>query len=78
MGRSRDNKRRILQAAAVVFLFIFLLSTVLLIVSLWEDRNSAYFPGGTLGPQSVLEYNGTEYKLKEGIRTLLVLGLDRK
>ena len=77
MGRSRDHKKLYLQAAAVVFLFIFLLSTVLLIVSLWEDRNASYFPEGTFGPQSVMEYNGTEYKLKEGVRTLLVLGLDK-
>ena len=77
MGRSRDHKKRYLQIAAIVFLFIFLLSTVLLIVTLWEDRNASYFPEGTSGPQSVLEYNGTEYKLKEGVRTLLVLGLDK-
>lgn len=74
MGSSRDIKLRI---AAGVFLFIFLLSTVLLIVNLWENRNSAYFPEGTAGPQSVMQYNGTEYELKEGIRTLLVLGLDK-
>lgn len=77
MGRSRDSKKRILQIAAIVFLFVFLLSTVLLIVDLWEDRNASYFPEGTSGPQSVLEYNGIEYKLKEGVRTLLVLGLDK-
>lgn len=74
MGSSRDIKLRI---AAGVFLFIFLLSTVLLIVNLWENRNSSYFPEGTAGPQSVMQYNGTEYELKEGIRTLLVLGLDK-
>jgi LCP family protein required for cell wall assembly len=77
MGRSRDYKKRYLQVAAIIFLFIFLLSTVLLIVNLWENRNSAYFPEDTFGPQSVLTYNGTEYKLKEGVRTLLVLGLDK-
>lgn len=74
MGSSRDIKLRI---AAGVFLFIFLLSTVLLIVNLWENRNSSYFPEGTAGPLSVMQYNGTEYELKEGIRTLLVLGLDK-
>jgi LCP family protein required for cell wall assembly len=77
MGSSRDIKNRNLRIAAGVFLFIFLLSTVLLIVNLWENRNSAYFPEGTAGPQSVMQYNGTEYELKEGIRTLLVLGLDK-
>ncbi len=77
MGSSRELKNRNLRIAAVIFLFIFLLSTVLLIVNLWENRNSAYFPEGTAGPQSVMEYNGREYELKEGIRTLLVLGLDK-
>ncbi|MBQ4140351.1 MAG: LCP family protein [Clostridia bacterium] len=77
MGRSRELEKRYLHIAAVVFLFIFLLSTVLLIVNLWENRDSARFPEGTAGPQSVLEYNGKEYGLKEGVRTLLVLGLDK-
>lgn len=77
MGSSRDIKKRNLRIAAGVFLFIFLLSTVLLIVNLWENRNSAYFPEETAGPQSVMQYNGVEYELKEGIRTLLVLGLDK-
>ncbi len=77
MGSSREHKKQYLRIAAVVFLFIFLLSTVLLIVDLWEDRNATYHPEGTLGPQSVLEYNGIEYELKDGVRTLLVLGLDK-
>ncbi len=76
MGRSREHKKRSLRIAAAVFLFIFLLSTVLLIVDLWEDRHDTFGPEGTVGPQSVMEYNGKEYELKEGIRTLLVLGLD--
>ena len=77
MGRSRELEKRNLRIAAVVFLFIFLLSTVLLIVNLWENRDSAYFPEGSSGPQFVMQYNGTEYELKENIRTLLVLGLDK-
>lgn len=77
MGGSREHKKRYLRIAALVFLFIFLLSTVLLIVDLWEDRNATYHPEGTLGPQSVLEFNGIEYELKDGIRTLLILGLDK-
>ena len=77
MGRSRELEKRNLCIAAVVFLFIFLLSTVLLIVNLWENRDSAYFPEGSSGPQFVMQYNGTEYELKENIRTLLVLGLDK-
>ncbi len=76
MGRSRERKKHYLQIAAVVFAFIFLLSTVLLMVSLWENRNSAYFPEGSFGTQTVIEYNGTEYEFRDGIRTLLVMGLD--
>lgn len=76
MGRSRERRTRYLQIAAIVFAFIFLLSTVLLMVNLWENRNSAYFPQGSFGAQSVIEYNGIEYEFRDGIRTLLVMGLD--
>ncbi len=76
-SRTREDKRRFLKAAAAVFAFIFLLSAVLLIVSVWEDRNSSYIPNDTFAPQSVMEYDGREYELKEGIRTLLILGLDK-
>ena len=76
MGRSRDRKRRYLQIAAVVFSFVFLLSTALLMVDLWENKNSSYFPEGTVGRPSVIEYNGIEYEFRDGIRTLLVMGLD--
>lgn len=76
MGRSRERKRQYLQIAAIVFAFIFLLSTVLLMVNLWENRNSTYFPEGSFGAQSVIEYNGIEYEFRDGIRTLLVMGLD--
>jgi LCP family protein required for cell wall assembly len=76
MGRSRERKKHYLQIAAVVFAFIFLLSTALLMISLWENRNSTYFPEGNFGAQSVIEYNGAEYEFRDGIRTLLVMGLD--
>lgn len=76
MGRSRERKTRYLQIAAIVFAFIFLLSTVLLMVNLWENKNLSYFPEGTVGAKSVIEYNGIEYEFRDGIRTLLVMGLD--
>jgi len=77
MGRSRKHKKRGLQIAAAVFLFIFLLSTALLIVNVWENSHGDFVPKETQGPLSVMSYNGQEYELKDGIRTMLIMGLDK-
>ncbi len=76
MSRAREDKRTLLKAAAGIFAFIFLLSAVLLAVNLWEDRNGNFTPPPSYGPKDTMEYEGREYKLKSGIRTLLIIGLD--
>lgn len=75
MKKARGSKSRYLQYAAVVLLVVFLLSGVLLFVNLWEKYNS----GDNFDDvdSTTFVYNGEEYVLKDGIETVLVLGLDK-
>lgn len=75
MKKARGSKSKYLQYAAVVLLVVFLLSGVLLFVNLWEKYNS----GDNFDDvdSTTFVYNGEEYVLKDGIETVLILGLDK-
>lgn len=77
MSRARGDKRAPLKVATGIFAVIFLLSAVLLIIDVWEDKNGAFDPPVTSGLKDVVEYNGRQYKLKDGVRTFLLIGLDK-
>ncbi len=74
---SRERRQRNLKYMAVVFAAIFLVSSVLLLVRIWENRQSQLTEFGSETASSNLEYKGNEYELKEDIETVLVLGLDK-
>lgn len=76
MKEARGSKRY-LQYVAVILLIVFLLSAVLLFVNIWERFNgdSSFQDGDTAS--ATLTYNGEDYVLKDGIETVLILGLDK-
>lgn len=71
------RKKQLLRYAALFFLVVFLLSATFLFLNLWENSHSVYPSDGSEGLDSKIEYNGKEYVLKDGIQTLLVMGLDK-
>ena len=68
-------KSRYLRAIAIVFALIFLITSALFLVKLWERKNGE-FPA--FHPEnSTLEYEGEKYVRRDRIETFLVLGLDK-
>lgn len=74
MKEARGSKRY-LQYVAVILLVVFLLSAVLLFVNIWERFNGGTDHGEVTSTTFV--YNNEEYVLKDGIETVLILGLDK-
>ncbi|MBR7132406.1 MAG: LCP family protein [Clostridia bacterium] len=75
MGKTRKEKGNIFRYVAIGLVLVFLLSAALLLIEVWEKRQGR-FPVSE-SQESFLEYNGTNYVLKDNIETFLVLGLDK-
>ncbi|MBR5774545.1 MAG: LCP family protein, partial [Clostridia bacterium] len=75
MKEERSSKGRRLQYVALILLVVFLLSAVLLFVNIWERVRGDDDVLGT--SDTTLVYNDEEYVLKDGIETVLILGLDK-
>ncbi len=73
---AKEKKIKKLKIAAIIIAVILLLSAVFLALGLWERHQSNYPEHETESTKSY-EYNGKEYQLREGIETVLVLGLDK-
>ena len=69
------NNKQYLRYGIVAALVVFLLSTALLVISLWED-SQGFYPE-TEGLSETITYEGVEYVLKKDVQTLLILGLDK-
>ena len=77
MSGMRERKRQYLQFAAIFFAVLFLVSGVLLVLSIWEKSQARFPSDGSYGLDEEIKYNGKTYTLKEDVQTLLVLGLDK-
>lgn len=69
----KTTARKIL---AVVFAAVFVISIAFFLIEMWEKKHGA-FEGSFVATSSDLSYNGKEYKLKDNVETVLVLGLDK-
>lgn len=79
MSRRTDQnstKTTAWKIAAVVFAAIFVISTIFFFIELWEKDRGEYI-GNSVTVSDDLSYNGKEYKLKDDIETILLLGLDK-
>lgn len=74
---SQEKRNKKLKYAAVVLAAIFFASAALLFVNIWENRRNEFtdYSSGTVSTD--LKYKGKEYRLKENVQTILVLGLDK-
>ena len=68
------TKNNYLKYIVIVLVVIFLVSTGLVFLEIWENKHGEF--GKTGDEDGVVRYNGQEYILKDDIETFLVLGLD--
>lgn len=61
---------------AAVCGLVFLLSAGLLLLHFYDSRQTAV-PDGSYVDPSIIRCNGKDYRLRDGVETVLVLGLDR-
>lgn len=70
-----NRRKTLLKIATIIMVIVLLLSTVLFLFNVWEHYHGR-FPERTLQDEGTLVYEGKTYTLRDGIETLLVLGLD--
>lgn len=68
------TKKRYLKYIVIVLVVIFLVSTGLVFLEIWESKHGEFGKTGDAG--GVVMYNDKEYVLNDNIETFLVLGLD--
>lgn len=73
--KGASRKRKLLKYAVVALALIFLVACALVFIELWE-RQRGVFPEEDTA-EGTLSVDGREYRLKDGIETFLVLGLDK-
>ena len=73
--QKQNTRRTALKIAAVALAAVLVISTVLFLLSFWE-RQYGLYPEHEQEMEKSLTYMGQEYVLRDGIETMLVLGLD--
>ncbi len=71
----QSTRKTALKIITVILVVVLLFSTVMFLFSLWEQYHGRY-SGKASQSNNILTYKGKDYALRDGIETLLVLGLD--
>ncbi len=74
---TKEKRIRNLKYAAIIIAAVFVVSAVLFFIGLWERHLTAYPSQQPAKADSVIEYNGQKYRLKDNLETVLILGLDK-
>ncbi len=74
---TKEKRIKKLRVAAIILAAILVVSAGLFFVGLWEKNQSEYKGENTEIASNYLDYKGHEYKLKDDVQTVLVLGLDK-
>lgn len=74
MRKTRDNKG-LLKVIAFCLVVVFLFSSVLLGINIWEKHRSKYADDDSY--DTSVEYNGAFYEKNENVESFLVMGLDK-
>lgn len=75
MRKTREHRRLFFRYTAIALVVVFLLSTALLLLGIWEKRQGS-FPVFDV-EETHVKYNGEQYVLNENVETFLVMGLDK-
>lgn len=73
---SGSLRGRILQYVALGLIVVCVVSAGFLLLDAWEKSQGQFDGGEQSTLQEVLEYNGIEYVIRDGLETMLFLGLD--
>lgn len=71
----KSTRRTTLNIFIVILVVVLLFSTVMFLLSMWEQYHGQYL-GKAPQTENFLTYNGVDYRFRDGIETMLVLGLD--
>lgn len=71
----QDTRQTVRKIVIVILVIVLLFSSVMFLISLWERYYGRSSEAEQL-TESTLTYKGKEYVLREGVETLLVMGLD--
>lgn len=74
---TKQKRTKALRIAAIILAVILAVSSVILLLGIWEKYHSSFTGQNTNNATSEIMFNGEEYVLKENIETVLVLGLDK-
>lgn len=77
MSKSSSTKRKYLKATAIFLLFVFIVSSALLLLNIWDKHQGIFPTQQTEDLGTTLSHNGKEYVLKDGVETVLLMGLDK-
>ncbi len=75
MSETNEKQRIIFRVVTIALIIIFLVSTALLLIGIWEKKQG-FFPTHEI-EETYMEYDGEKYVLKDGVENYLVLGLDK-
>ena len=71
------TKRKYLRYTAIVLVVVFCLSAVLLALALWENQNGRFEFDNSDYRNDIIIHNGEEYRFRDDIEVVLVIGLDK-
>lgn len=77
MSKSNSVKRKFLKVTAVFLAFVLLLSAAMFLLNIWDKKRGFFPTQQTDELSSVLNYKGQDYEIKDGIETVLLMGLDK-
>ena len=75
MKKAQKNKI-IFRVVIICLVTVFILSAVLLGISIWEKQRGKFLPEDEF--DTSVEYNGVEYELNGDVESFLVMGLDKR
>ena len=73
--RRKNTRHTTMKIATVILAVLLLFSTMMFLLNMWEQYHGHYL-GKAPQAGHLFEHNGVEYDLRDGIETMLVLGLD--
>ncbi len=74
---TKEKRIRNTKYAAIALAVILVVSGVFFMISLWENKKEFFPEQNTFEAEENIRYKGREYKLKEDVESVLVLGLDK-
>ncbi len=76
MRGAKDSGKNPLRYLAFLLVAVFVVSAVLLGINIWERQQGLFPEDGGYNRQTVIDYNGKDYVLRDELRTILIMGLD--